>query len=329
MIAHASIDENGNISGGTAGDQSEKEVCIRSFYTNNWDTTIDIENDMIRIAFGNNMIDCANNNNIGYNQNRRNSLLTVAESVNFVFSKITKACDCDCSSLVTIALLGAIYQVLGKESYEIAKSVMVEEGNCATTRTLVTRMKKLMITIKTHTSTTYTASKSKAVFGTIYLRTGKHVVVYVESGTKVGEVVQNSDPHYYPQYNGASGSIVMGLIALGVDSSVAHRYLIAEANGITDYNGTAKQNLTLLRLLREGKLKKPQDEVENYYPKYEGDSCSIVDALLAVGATDDGVTFSARKKIAMANGITDYTATSKQNLKLLNLLKEGKLKRED
>ena len=30
MIAHASLDEHGNIKGGNAGDQTGKEVCIRS-----------------------------------------------------------------------------------------------------------------------------------------------------------------------------------------------------------------------------------------------------------------------------------------------------------
>ena len=31
-IGHASIDENGNIKNGAAGDQSGKEVCIRNWY---------------------------------------------------------------------------------------------------------------------------------------------------------------------------------------------------------------------------------------------------------------------------------------------------------
>ena len=30
-LAHASIDENGKVSGGAAGDQTGKEVCIRSW----------------------------------------------------------------------------------------------------------------------------------------------------------------------------------------------------------------------------------------------------------------------------------------------------------
>lgn len=35
-IGHSSIDENNKTIGGTAGDQTEKEVCIRSWYSKPW-----------------------------------------------------------------------------------------------------------------------------------------------------------------------------------------------------------------------------------------------------------------------------------------------------
>lgn len=60
----------------------------------------------------------------------------------------------------------------------------------------------------------------------------------------------------------------------------------------------------------------------NYYPRYFGTSGSIVTALNTVGVTSS---FNNRKKIAKANGITAYLGTAAQNIKLLNLLKQGKL----
>ena len=60
-----------------------------------------------------------------------------------------------------------------------------------------------------------------------------------------------------------------------------------------------------------------------YYPKYTGNSTSLVDGLKAVGVKDTSKAFST--KIATANGITNYKATSSQNLTMLNLLKQGKL----
>lgn len=69
--------------------------------------------------------------------------------------------------------------------------------------------------------------------------------------------------------------------------------------------------------------KKPTTVSCQYFKKYTGKSSSIVDALVAVGVNS---TFANRKKIASANGITSYIGTATQNIKLLNLLKQGKLK---
>lgn len=62
----------------------------------------------------------------------------------------------------------------------------------------------------------------------------------------------------------------------------------------------------------------------SYYLQYTGSSVSIVDALKAVGVDSSKAN---RTKIAKANGISNYTGTASQNTKLLNLLKQGKLKK--
>ena len=59
---------------------------------------------------------------------------------------------------------------------------------------------------------------------------------------------------YYPKYTGSSVSIVDGLNTIGVDSSFSNRKKIAEANHISGYKGTAKQNTDMLNLLKSGKL---------------------------------------------------------------------------
>lgn len=61
----------------------------------------------------------------------------------------------------------------------------------------------------------------------------------------------------------------------------------------------------------------------SYYAKYTGTSSSLVTALAAVGETDTSYTH--RKKIAVANGISNYSGKASQNTTLLNLLKSGKL----
>lgn len=62
----------------------------------------------------------------------------------------------------------------------------------------------------------------------------------------------------------------------------------------------------------------------SYYKKASYKGGSIVDGLKAIGVNSS---YSNRAKIAKANGIKNYTGTSSQNTKLLNLLKAGKLKK--
>lgn len=63
---------------------------------------------------------------------------------------------------------------------------------------------------------------------------------------------------FFKTYTGPeSVSIVNALVAIGENSSYANRKLIAAANGITDYSGTAAQNLKMLSLLKDGILIKP------------------------------------------------------------------------
>ena len=63
--------------------------------------------------------------------------------------------------------------------------------------------------------------------------------------------------NYFVKYTGNSASIVAALNAIGATSTFAYRKTIAEANGIKNYMGTAKQNTTMLNLLKQGKLIKP------------------------------------------------------------------------
>lgn len=62
----------------------------------------------------------------------------------------------------------------------------------------------------------------------------------------------------------------------------------------------------------------------NYYKAVAYNGTSLVDALKKIGVDSS---FSNRKKIAKANGISVYLGLASQNSKLLNLLKKGKLKR--
>lgn len=59
-----------------------------------------------------------------------------------------------------------------------------------------------------------------------------------------------------------------------------------------------------------------------YYPKCSSKYTSIVDALRSIGVDSS---YSNRSKIASVNGISGYAGTASQNIKMLDLLKQGKL----
>ena len=65
-----------------------------------------------------------------------------------------------------------------------------------------------------------------------------------------------------------------------------------------------------------------QEELNKYYPIPKKKLPSIVDALKLIKVDSS---YSNRKKIAKANGIKLYLSSSKQNIKLLDLLYKGKL----
>lgn len=102
--------------------------------------------------------------------------------------------------------------------------------------------------------------------------------------------------------------------------------------GDTLWSIAQRYNTTVSELVKINNIKDPnliyvgqKLKIPNnlkYFKKYTGDSVSIVDALIAIGAD---YSFDYRSRIAKINGITNYVGTSTQNLALLKLLKEGKL----
>lgn len=59
---------------------------------------------------------------------------------------------------------------------------------------------------------------------------------------------------YYPKYE---ETLVKVLQIMEINSTYDYRCKIAAANGINNYTGAAEQNITILKLLKEGKLIKP------------------------------------------------------------------------
>lgn len=103
---------------------------------------------------------------------------------------------------------------------------------------------------------------------------------------------------------------------------------IAIYDHATDYFFSQNPNpCKVIKITRSGvhyfRLKaKTNPIIVKYYPKYNGKTVSIVDALNSIGVDSS---FKFRSKIAKANKITGYVGTPRQNLLMLDKLKHGVL----
>ena len=100
----------------------------------------------------------------------------------------------------------------------------------------------------------YTGTASQNIALLNKLKAGQLVKV---GGASTATQAVTAPSNTYPAYNGGSDSIVSALGAIGEkDTSFNHRAKIAAANGIGGYRGTAGQNLQMVKLLRQGQLKR-------------------------------------------------------------------------
>lgn len=171
-IGHASIDENGKAKGGVSGDQTGKEVCIREWYSKPWSVMLRYPSS----AVANKMADACEagckNDNIGYDQNQRNTLHDEAKKVNYDLSKVDK-CETDCSEYMTIcAIAGGV-------------TALEYTGNAPTTSTMQNAFEKAGFV--SYVSSDYLTNTKQLRRGDILLAPGKHTVMVLDNGSEQTE----------------------------------------------------------------------------------------------------------------------------------------------
>lgn len=173
-IGHASIDENGKAIGGAAGDQTGKEVCTRTYYKAEWDAILRPKTAEVAEKSAKFIEDACANDKIGYDQGQRNTLYANAAAVKFDASKIIVKCECDCSSLIHVAVIAAGANV-------------TYGSNGFTTRTMADRLvasgnyEKL-------TDSKYLTSDKYLKRGDILVKAGSHTVMVLEDGSGIATV---------------------------------------------------------------------------------------------------------------------------------------------
>lgn len=136
------------------------------------------------------------------------------------------------------------------------------------------------------------------------------------------------------------------------DALVSFAYNVGSINQLTNFGKRTRETIALkipqyckaggvtLRALQrrrqaEAKLFTTKveviEELDGYYPAYEGDSVALDEILKAIGADADFDTtksnYMKRYPIAKANGIKGYKGSASQNISLKNLAKDGRLRR--
>lgn len=122
MISNCGKDENGNYSGGKAGDQTKKEYCIREWYNRPWDCIIRHPDLLVGMMIADIATRAANNNHIGYDQSQRLTYYQALKAANWKPESIKKNCEADCSSSTAANIIAVGHQLALKKLQAISPS---------------------------------------------------------------------------------------------------------------------------------------------------------------------------------------------------------------
>ena len=178
-IGHASIDERGKAKGGSAGDQTGKEVTTRNWYSKPWTYVLRCKDSNKAEKMAQACEKGCSNNNIGYDQYQRNTLNTQAKKVDYDLSKITTKCETDCSAFMTVCAQAA------------GINVPYNSGNAPTTSTMKSAFTSTGM-FEVLTSSKYLTSDAYLKRGDILVKPGSHTVMALENGSKVSSSSSSS-----------------------------------------------------------------------------------------------------------------------------------------
>ena len=169
-IGHASIDENKNTKGGASGDQTGKEVCIRSYSNKGWKYLLRYPDPKIAEKMATACETLCRNDCVGYDQNQRNTLNRELKKIGYDYKKLTAQCETDCSAFMTVCA-----QCAGIDIFYSA-------GNAPHTRTMVSAFTDAGFDVKV-------PPFNQADFrrGDILVVPGSHTVMVLDNGSNVSD----------------------------------------------------------------------------------------------------------------------------------------------
>ena len=173
-ISNSGSDENGAYRGGQAGDQTGKEWQMRSWYNRPWLVVLRYPDQKVALKLAQLAIDAALNDKIGYDQGQNRTYLAQLKAVGWEPSKVTVACEADCSAGVCANVTAAGY-LLGIKA--LKEHTGTYTGNM---RSALTKAG-----FKALTDSKYLTSGDYLLPGDILLNDNHHTATNVTIGSKV------------------------------------------------------------------------------------------------------------------------------------------------
>lgn len=202
-LVHSSISENANngLDGkAKSGDQTGKEVCVRSWYSAPWDIMLRYPDKSIGAKAAAAAVKLANSNLVGYDQSERNTLYKALKAVNFdvdEYIKTGKKTESDCSSFV--------YAV-----FACFVPCMRFDGNAPVTSTMRNLYEKWAFDV--FTDSDY-LNGNKLVNGDILVKERVHTVIATDGSTTATEPTNLAVPTYNATVENAIDVIARDVIA--------------------------------------------------------------------------------------------------------------------
>lgn len=218
LIGHASIDENGKANSGLAGDQTKKEVCTRNWYNKSWDVVIRPKDATMAEKMAKACEQACANDKIGYDQYQRNTLYVQAQKVNFDLSKITTACECDCSSLMCVCAIAG----------GISAGALYISGNMRVTSNMRSAFKNTG-KFEILTDSKYLTSDEYLKRGDILVNEGSHTVMVLSNGSKI------SSSNSTTVNTGTTTVENKTYVGKGIGTAVAQDYMNVRTGPTTSY----------------------------------------------------------------------------------------------
>ena len=310
-ISNSGSDENGGISGGKAGDQTGNEWKFRSWYERPWTCVLRYPDSKVALKIAELACEAASNDKIGYDQSQRMTYWAQLQKAGYRPSKITTACEADCSAGVIANTRAAGYLL------NISK---LKDLKASYTGDMRTGFKNAGFEVLTDSK--YTSSTAYLLPGDILLNDSHHTATNLTLGsavrnqTVIVDIGQTEEIIFNTLQRGSKGELVKTMQTM----LIACGYSCGSAGADGDFGANTAAALRQFQkeqgLVVDGVYgPKSKAALEKLYQNKKQEATSFKPYLVKVTAKSLNVRDKASTNGAIVGKITDkgvYTIVDKK-----------------